>query len=44
MHGLFTFNVAAQGILKLIRGGSPANMELGEGFAALVKPEHKLVN
>ena len=44
MHGLFTFNVAAHGVLKAIGGGDPANMkEFQARFAAPVKPGDKLV-
>ena len=38
MHGLFTYNCAAFGILKQIGGGNPANLrEFSARFAAPVR-------
>jgi len=44
MHGLFTYNTAAHGILKALGGNDPANLrEFQARFAAPVKPGDKLV-
>ncbi|KAF1814841.1 Thioesterase/thiol ester dehydrase-isomerase [Eremomyces bilateralis CBS 781.70] len=44
MHGLFSWNAAAHGVLKLFGGSDPANMrEFQARFASPVKPGDKLV-
>ena len=44
MHGLFTYNTAAHGVLKVLGGNDPANLrEFQARFAAPVKPGDKLV-
>jgi acyl dehydratase len=44
MHGLFSWNSAAHGILREIGGSNPANMrEFQARFASPVKPGDKLV-
>jgi len=44
MHGLFSWNNAAHGLLKTLGGGNPANLkEFQARFASPVKPGDKLV-
>ncbi len=44
MHGLFSWNSAAHGLLKQLGGSDPANMkEFQARFAAPVKPGDKLI-
>lgn len=44
MHGLFSWNSTAHGLLKLLGGSDPANIkEFQARFASPVKPGDKLV-